>query len=248
MGQQLGYNILRPQIDVSLLAKKMKKLKEITLILIAVASVSASAIVTAQTRYVTDDFKVMLRTGPSVQNKIVDSLNSGTQLEVLREDAGNGHSQVQTSSGTIGYVLTRFLSDNRSARSRLKYLESQLQQLRSKPGELQTLLATSQDENQLLIEQNTQLTNQYTAVSQELAQIKAVSADAVNLSQRSAKLETEVQQLLLQLDDIRIQNEVLKDQSSKRWFVLGVGAILIGLLLGWILSIAQRPRRQSWGA
>jgi hypothetical protein len=75
-----------------------------------------------------------------------------------------------------------------------------------------------------------------------------VSADAVNLSIRSAKLETEVQQLLLQLDDIRIQNEVLKDQSAKRWFVLGVGAILVGLLLGWILSIARRPRRQSWGA
>jgi SH3 domain protein len=88
----------------------------------------------------------------------------------------------------------------------------------------------------------------YTAASQELAQIKTVSADAVNLSQRSAKLETEVQQLLLQLDDIRIQNEVLKDQSAKRWFVLGVGAILVGLLLGWILSIARRPRRQSWGA
>jgi SH3 domain protein len=235
-------------IDVFLLAKTMKKLKAITLILITVTALSASAIVAAQTRYVTDDFKVMLRTGPSVQNKIVDSLNSGTRLEVLREDAGNGHSQVQTSSGKIGYVLTRFLSDNRSARSRLKYLEGQLKQLRSKPGELQTLLATSQDENQQLIAQNTQLTNQYTAASQELAQIKAVSADAVNLSQRSAKLETEVQQLLLQLDDIRIQNEVLKDQSAKRWFVLGVGAILVGLLLGWILSIARRPRRQSWGA
>jgi len=202
----------------------------------------------AQTRYVTDDFKVMLRTGPSVRNKIVDSLNSGTRLEVLREDAGNGHSQVQTSSGKIGYVLTRFLSANRSARSRVKYLEGQLQQLRSKPGELQALLAASQEENQELIAQNTRLTNQYNMAARELAQIKEVSADAVNLSQRSAKLETEVQQLLLQLDDILIQNQNLSDQDNKRWFVLGVGAILIGLLLGWILSIARRPRRQSWGA
>lgn len=226
----------------------MKKLKIVTLITITVIALSTSGMLSAQARYVTDDFKVMLRTGPSVQNKIVDSLNSGTRLEVLREDAGNGHSQVQTSNGKIGYVLTRFLSDNRSARSRVKTLESQLKQLRSKPGELQTLLASSQEENQQLILQNTQLTSQYEASSKELAQIKIVSADAVNLSQRSAKLETEVQQLLLQLDDIRIQNEVLKDQSAKRWFVLGVGAILIGLLLGWILSIAVRPRRQSWGA
>ncbi len=222
--------------------------KSIAAIFVLTAIVLFSDVAEAQTRYVTDDFKVMLRTGPSTRNKIVDSLNSGTRLEVLREDAGNGHSQVQTSSGKIGYVLTRFLSNSRSARSRVKSLESQLAQLRSKPGELQALLASSQEENQELITQNTRLTNEYKAASQELAEIKAVSADAVNLSQRSAKLESEVQQLLLQLDDIRIENEVLKDQSAKRWYVLGGGTVLIGLLLGWILSIARRPRRQSWGA
>ena len=144
--------------------------------------------------------------------------------------------------------MTRFLSNNPSARSRVGYLESQLKKLRSKPGELQALLATSQEENQELIKQNLSLTNQYKQASQELTRIKEVSADAVNLSQRSAKLESEVQQLLLQLDDIRIQNEVLKDQSAKRWYVLGGGTVLIGLLLGWILSIAKRPRRQSWGS
>lgn len=222
--------------------------KTIAAIFFLSATVLLSDAVYAQTRYVTDDFKVMLRTGPSTRNKIVDSLNSGTRLEVLREDAGNGHSQVQTSSGKIGYVLTRFLSTSRSARSRVTSLESQLAQLRSKPGELQALLASSQEENQELINQNTRLTNQFKAASQELAEIKAVSADAVNLSQRSAKLESEVQQLLLQLDGIRIDNEVLKDQNAKRWYVLGGGTVLIGLLLGWILSIARRPRRQSWGA
>lgn len=222
--------------------------KSIAAIFVLTAIVLIGDVAHAQTRYVTDDFKVMLRTGPSTRNKIVDSLNSGTRLEVLREDAGNGHSQVQTGGGKIGYVLTRFLSTSRSARSRVKSLESQLAQLRSKPGELQTLLASSQEENRELINQNTRLTNQYKTASQELAEIKAVSADAVNLSQRSAKLESEVQQLLLQLDDIRIENEVLKDQSAKRWYVLGGGTVLIGLLLGWILSIARRPRRQSWGA
>lgn len=225
----------------------MKKLI-VVVPLALLCSILSSAQVYAQTRYVTDDFKVMLRTGPSLQNKIVESLNSGASLEVLREDAGNGHSQVQTSSGKIGYILTRFLSPNRSARSRVRTLEGQLQQLRSKPGELQTLFATSQEENQELISQNTRLTKQFKEASQELAQIKEVSADAVNLSQRSAKLETEVQQLLLQLDDIRIQNEVLKDQSAKRWYVLGGGTVFVGLLFGWILSIASRPRRQSWGA
>lgn len=221
------------------------KLAAITLILSFIVFNEA---VFAQTRYVTDEFKIMVRTGPSGKNKIIESLESGASLQVLREDSGNGHSQVQTASGKIGYVLTRFLRDTPSARSRVNYLEGQLKKLRSKPGELQAILATSQEENQELIAQNLKLTNQYRQSSQELSNLKAVSADAVNLSERSAKLESEVQQLLLQLDDIRIQNEVLRDQSAKKWYVLGAGSVVLGLLLGWILSIARRPRRQSWGA
>jgi SH3 domain protein len=217
-------------------------------LLLSLFILAVSAAAKAQTRYVTDEFKIMVRTGPSGTNKIIETLDSGASVQVLREDSGNGHSQVQTSKGKIGYVLTRFLRDTPAARSRVRYLESQLKKLRSKPGELQALLASSQDENQELIAQNLILTNQYGQSSQELERIKEVSADAVNLSERSAKLESEVQQLLLQLDDIRIQNEVLKDQSAKKWYVLGGGTVLIGLLLGWILSIAQRPRRQSWGA
>lgn len=218
------------------------------LITVSFFIVSHTSLSNAQTRYVTDDFEIMLRTGPSVQNKIVKALKSGTKLEVLRTDAGNGHSQVQTSQGEIGYVLTRFLSVNQSARNRVRYLERQLEQLSSAPGELQTLLANSQEENQELIKLNTNLTDQLQSVTSELDEIKKISGDSVNLAQRSRKLESEVQQLLLQLDDIRIQNEVLKDQSAKRWYVLGGGTVFLGLLLGWILSIAKRPRRQSWGA
>ena len=220
----------------------------LVLILLFCVAAFYSSLSAAQTRYITDDFEIMLRTGPSVQNKIIRPLRSGTRIEVLREDAGNGHSQVQTSRGEIGYVLTRFLSVNQAARNRVTFLEEQLKQLRSKPGELQTLLANSQEENQELINQNLSLTEQLSASSKELAEIKRVSSDAVRLSQRNVKLESEVQQLLLQLDDIRIQNEVLKDQSAKRWYVLGGGTVLIGLLLGWILSISKRPRRQSWGS
>lgn len=217
-------------------------------LLLSLFLLSLSMVANAQTRYVTDEFKIMVRTGPSGKNKIIETLDSGTSVQVLRVDSGNGHSQVQTSNGKIGYVLTRFLTDTPAARSRVRYLENQLKKLRSKPGELQSLLASSQEENQELIAKNLTLTNQYRLSSEELEKIKEVSADAVNLSKRSAKLESEVQQLLLQLDDIRIQNEVLKDQSAKRWYVLGGGTVLIGLLLGWILSIARRPRRQSWGA
>lgn len=202
----------------------------------------------AETRYVTDEFEIMMRTGPSIQNKIVLALNSGTSLEVLRADAGNGYSQIRTANGEVGYALTRFLSPNQSARSRVGYLEEQLNQLRSKPQELVSLLAASQEDNQVLITQNTELSERLNVVESELMQIKKVSADAVNLSTQNQRLEGEVQQLLLQLDDIRIQNEDLKDQSDRMQNIMGAGLVLFGLFLGWILSISGRRGRDSWGS
>ena len=225
---------------------KVKKLAPIVLILLIVATPFSA--VKAQTRYVTDNFEIMMRTGPSVQNKIIKPLGSGTRIEVLREDSGNGHSQVQISSGEIGYVLTRFLVDRPSARNRLSYLEGQLRQLRSKPDEIRALLASSQDENRDLITQNTSLTEKLANVSKELKRIKEVSADSVNLSIKSQQLEGEVQQLLLQLDDIRIQNEALKDQSNRLNNLIGAGLILLGLFLGWVLSMSGRRNRNSWGS
>ncbi|MFT5611287.1 MAG: SH3 domain protein [Arenicella sp.] len=201
----------------------------------------------AQTKYVTDDFEVMLRTGPSIQNKIVRPMRSGTRIEVLHVDAGNGHSQVQTSSGEIGYLLTRFLSEKPSARNRVSRLESQLAQLRSEPGEIRTLLAESQEQNQSLIEQNVLLTNSAQTAKSELLKIKDLSGDEIKLSSENQKLESEVQQLLLQLDDIRIQNEALKDNSQRVRNLVGVGILLIGLFLGWVLSKAG-ARSDSWGS
>lgn len=210
--------------------------------------VLSSGAVYAQTRYVTDEFEIMMRTGPSIQNKIVRALKSGTRIEVLREDSGNGHSQVQTSQGEIGYVLTRFLSPSPSARNRVRYLERQLKTLRSKPGELQALLASSQEENQILIGENSRLTNQLANTRSELDKIKEVSKDAVNLSERNVRLEGEVQQLLLQLDDIRIQNETLKDNANYVRNLTTAGILLLGLFLGWVLSRSGRQRRDSWGS
>ena len=216
--------------------------------LFAILGLSICVASHAQTRYVTDDFEIMLRTGPSIQNKIVRPMRSGTKVEILRENAGNGHSLVQTPEGETGYTLTRFLTRERAARERLKVVEAQLKTLRSKPGELQSLLAQSQDENQILIQQNTELSSQLQSTSEELKQIKRVSSDTVALAERNERLEKEVIQIQLELDEMRILSGTFKDQKDLRWFIYGGGTLFLGLLFGWILSRAKSPRRNSWGA
>ncbi|NNC99528.1 MAG: TIGR04211 family SH3 domain-containing protein [Gammaproteobacteria bacterium] len=224
----------------------MKKL--LIPVVVLLGQVVAMSVAQGATNFVTDDFEVMMRTGPSIQNKIVRPLRSGTSIEVLREDSGNGHSQIKLSSGEIGYMLTRFITDKPSARSRLRAVEEQLAQLRSEPNEIRSLLADSQSENQLLIAQNIDLTNAAQAAEAELEEIKAISGNVIKLSAQNQKLESEVQQLLLQLDDIRIQNEALKDNSERVRNLLGIGVLLLGIFLGWVLSISGRRNRNSWGS
>lgn len=209
---------------------------------------AASGVTQAQKLYVSDEFEIMLRTGPTIQNKIIETLKSGVELEVLQADAGNGYSEVSSASGKTGFALTRYLSPNPSARNRVALLESQLNLLRSKPAELSSLLAKSQEDNKELISQNADISERLSVVSEELDRIKKVSADAVNIASQNQRLEGEVQELLLQLDDVRILNEDLKDQSNRMQTMIGGGFVLTGLFLGWILSISGRKNRNSWGS
>ena len=203
----------------------------------------------AQTRYVTDSFEVMMRTGPSVKKKIIKVLKSGAALEVIEADSGNDYSKVKVARGnTTGYVLTRYLSREESAKNKVIYLEGVLEQLQSKPDELQSLLASSQEQNQALLSENTELSSNLKKVTNELNEIKKISSEAINLSDRNKRLESEAQGLLLQLDDVRIQNQALQDNANYIRNLTMAGILLLGLFLGWVLSRQGKQRRNSWGS
>ena len=87
--------------------------------------------------YVTDQFEITMRRSPSAGNTaIVRVLESGTPLTVVERDAGNGWSRVRlTTSDTEGYVLTRYLMDEPSARSQLAALQARVATLRNESGD-----------------------------------------------------------------------------------------------------------------
>ncbi len=93
----------------------------VTLLLFAVA------VAHGQTRYVSDDLVITLRSGPSTQNAIIDNLNSGDAVDILEEEDDSGYSRVRVrASGAEGWVLSRYLSTERAAGDRLTEAESEL--------------------------------------------------------------------------------------------------------------------------
>ena len=93
-----------------------KTLKFVVLGSVAMASLGLAGAVFAETRYVTDELEVTLRSGQSTRNNIVRMLKSGTALEVLEDSGDTGYSLVRLPSGTEGWVLSRFLVNQPVAR------------------------------------------------------------------------------------------------------------------------------------
>ena len=86
----------------------------------------------AESRYVTDQFQITLRSGESSGHKILRMLPSGEKLTLLSSNEQTGYSRVKAADGKLGYVLTRQLMDTPSARDRLKEAESRLQELQGR--------------------------------------------------------------------------------------------------------------------
>ena len=76
----------------------------------------------AETRYVTDQFEVTLRSGTSTSNSILTMLKSGQALTVIEEDTDTKYTLVETENGKQGYVLSRFLDKEPSGRERFQRL------------------------------------------------------------------------------------------------------------------------------
>ena len=86
------------------------------------------ASVSAEERYVTDEFEVTMRSGTSTANSIVRMLRSGETVTLLEEDLVSKYSLVETSDNKQGYVLTRFLMSSPAARETLAALQQEHQQ------------------------------------------------------------------------------------------------------------------------
>ena len=114
----------------------MKRLLSIAVL----ATVFVGPAVFAQSVWVTDQFEITLRTGPSTGNSIRLSVSSGTRLEVIERDAESGYTHVRTQGGTEGWVLTRYLMNEPSAREELERLTSQLTNANSRGSSLDSQL------------------------------------------------------------------------------------------------------------
>ncbi len=217
--------------------------------LIPLALLTAMSGLHAESRYVTDQFKITLRSGESTSHKIIRMLPSGDQVELVNSNDENGYSQIRTRDGTTGYVLTRQLMAIPSARDRLVSAEAKLAELQEAPGLLSARLSKLQDEYQALTGQHDKLQQEKQTLDDELQSIKRTAANAVRIADERNELRKQVATLTREAEELKQSNRELGNDSAQRWFLIGGGVVVGGIILGLILpSLRVRRRKSSWGS
>lgn len=205
-----------------------------------------ASVAAAQSAWVSDEFEITLRSGPSTSNAIQLMVDSGTRLEVLEADAESGYTRVRTQGGTEGWVLSRYLMSEPSAREQLESLTSQLTNANSRGSSLNSQLSAIRGEYDSANQRIAELEREKSAVEDELAEIKRTAANALSISDQNKSLMEQLTAAQIRADTLEQENRELSSQTTRYWFMAGALVLLIGILLGIWLPRIQWQRRSRY--
>jgi SH3 domain protein len=212
-------------------------------------------IVCAKTVYVSDELIITMREGKGNEYKIIESLKTGTPLEVIEES--EKYLKVRTKSGSEGWVLkwyvnrktpkpvviaglekkvarletaiAQYKKDKETAQGELKTARSDLTK---KIEDLKQNLSTSKGKAEQTARELAVITKKYNDLFKE-------SKDVVNLVKERDSLKEANSNLQTKAEQLQEENEKLKLTQMIWWFVAGGGVFFVG----WIVGKISRQKR-----
>ena len=200
----------------------------------------------AEVVWVSDQFEIMLRTGPSTNNAIKLMLSSGKQLEVLERDTESGFTKIRTAGGTEGWVPNRYLMSEPPAREQLEILKSQLASANADATSIGLQLNVIKGEYDDTRRQIRALGNDNTRLESELAEITRTAANVLSIDSRNKELQQKLTDAEIRVSVIEQENREFSNQKSRYWFLSGAMVLLVGIVLGLWLRKIRWQRRSSY--
>lgn len=201
-------------------------------IFLATVVLLSSTSIFAARQYVSDVLYIPVRTGPSNEHKIIAYLKSGTKVSSLASQGEYSQIKSHGEKKHQGWVKERFLSSEPIAAQKLETLKQDLERIDSLKADLQKFKSESQDS----AKQNKKLNAQ-------LERIKRVSSSAVAIDEENQGLKVEVERLQKELTEVKERNFVLENDQRNEGIKLGIFAIALGAIVGFILPYLK-PRNQ----
>nr|WP_242467003.1 TIGR04211 family SH3 domain-containing protein [Ectothiorhodospira shaposhnikovii] len=196
------------------------------------------------TAYISDDLSAHIRTGKTLQHRILQFLSSGTAVTVLQVD-DDGYTLIRTPNGTEGWIESRFLMNRPHARERLAQAERRIEQLEGNRGEQGDRIRGLTAERDSETQRADALSARLAELERELETLREVAAEPLETARRNEALGQALAQEQARMAALQDQNRALQENVRRDWFLVGAGVSIGSLLLGIILTRIRWRRRQS---
>ena len=202
-----------------------------------------------ETRYVTDLIAIPVRTGPGGDYRIVNKgLPSGTEVTYYGTTEDGVWAEVETRGGTRGYVRAQYLQTDIPRANQLNALEAELEASRERVATLQQDLDKAMEQ---LASSDSDMSSTATALTEtraELAEIKRISANAIQLDQLAKELTGKLEDASARNDLLKLENARLEDRVASNQRLEGVLSLLAGIVIALLIPrlTVKRRRNDGW--
>ncbi|WP_413662843.1 TIGR04211 family SH3 domain-containing protein [Microbulbifer sp. CNSA002] len=209
---------------------------------------SAPAVLAAETRYITDQLHVPMRSGKGNEFRILHrGLASGTELALLEDAASDGWAKVRTPNGTEGWIRRQYLVSEPVAKLKLATAEANLARFEKMEGNLGGEVRRLETENGELNSALTSAQQQSQELAAELKSLKSLSADAISLNDRHQKLLHQYELLKQEKSMAEAEIQRLSGSDARKWQLYGALSVALGAILAMIAPhVRPRKRNSEW--
>jgi SH3 domain protein len=195
--------------------------------------------------YIADDTNLALRSAANSYAPVMKVLPTGTSVTVIGEPH-NGFIKVRLIDGAEGYVKTKYTKKEPPEQDAKDTASKNLVLLQTKISTLeeQLKIATEAITPGSTLEKS--LANERDHLSRELSELKVTAANTVQLKEEHDRLQETVVNSAKELEQLRLDNEMLKKTSDQDWLLYGGALVIIGIFLGFILPKISWRRKSGW--
>jgi SH3 domain protein len=202
----------------------------------------------AKTVYVTDSFEVPLRTGPSLENKIISLPTSGQPLEALNSEGDWTKVRIlkQGSEGPEGWIPTRYLINRPPWEQQAKALKEENDALKGKLTDIEKQWEEAKQRDKELSQDLEDNSKALAQVRSQYEALKKGATDYLKLKESYGKTQSALETAQKSVQELTAENEKLSSSQRTRWFATGALVLLFGLMIGIVMGRQQKKRRSLY--
>ncbi|WP_259396653.1 TIGR04211 family SH3 domain-containing protein [Psychromonas sp. SR45-3] len=179
----------------------------------------------AATQYVSDNLSIYMHSGPSLEYRIIGTIEVGTAVSTLKYNSKTKFMQVKSPTGKVGWVKSGEIQEQPPAKSLLPELQKKYQESQDK------LKTINDDNKQALTESEQAIIDKDSLIAQLDSEKRALRDTIADLEERNMELD-----LLQSTKDERIKME---------WLMYGGSVLFFGLLIGLIIPFLPRRKKRT---